>query len=421
MSWKGFSKGVHRAPQQFKQKFNLGEITKDAVFMDAERRFAELETETKKLHDESSRYFKSINDMLDHQIEFAKAVEEIYKPISGRASDPNSFVDDVGNPEGIRACEEYQTLVQELKESLAPELELIQTRIVAPADELMAILKVARKWTVKRDHKQLDYDKERNKLKKLQDKSDRSAKDESALYKTENAYEDATQQYEDLNNLLKLELPQLFEYEREFIQPLFQSFYYMQLNVFYTLHEKMQAIDIGYFDFTRDIEDAFQEKRGDVQAQVEAIPVVKFKTTGQRRPPSKFQSKLALENGRTSSPTGSVPSTRRLTVGSHDTPPPYSPNGDLGRSASTGSSMVAAAKAKPPPPKPKPSRLSGAPAAETVTAIWPYEAQAEGDLTFNTGDVIEIVQRTENVNEWWVGRIGTRQGQFPGNYVELNS
>jgi len=33
-----------------------GENTKDAVYIDSERRFAELEKETKKLHEESSKY-----------------------------------------------------------------------------------------------------------------------------------------------------------------------------------------------------------------------------------------------------------------------------------------------------------------------------------------------------------------------------
>lgn len=32
-----------------------GEITKDPIYIDAERRFDELETETKKLHEESQR------------------------------------------------------------------------------------------------------------------------------------------------------------------------------------------------------------------------------------------------------------------------------------------------------------------------------------------------------------------------------
>jgi amphiphysin len=33
-----------------------GEITKDAIYQDAERRFEELEKETKRLHDESKKY-----------------------------------------------------------------------------------------------------------------------------------------------------------------------------------------------------------------------------------------------------------------------------------------------------------------------------------------------------------------------------
>jgi len=32
-----------------------GEITKDPIYIDAERRFQELEKETKKLHDESKK------------------------------------------------------------------------------------------------------------------------------------------------------------------------------------------------------------------------------------------------------------------------------------------------------------------------------------------------------------------------------
>lgn len=410
---------ARQAPQQFKQKFNIGEITKDPVYIDSERRFNELEQESKKLHDESTKYFQAINAMLDHQIEFAKSIEEVYKPISGRASDPNSFVDDVGNPEGIRACEEYQALVHELKASLQPELELIQSRIVAPADELMNVVKNARKWATKRNHKQLIYDKRKNTLKKLQAKTDKTAKDESDMYKAENQFEEAAADYEYFNEQVTVEFKHLFEYERDFIQPLFQSFYYMQLNVFYTLHEKMQAIDIGYFDFNRDIEEVFHEKRGEIQAQAEAIPMVKYKTTGHRRPPGKFTSRLALENGRARSNSAGSPgsSNLRLTQGSDDgPPPPYETNGDLGRSASTGGNYYSAAKAKaaPPPPKPKPSRLSGVPAVETVTALYPYEAQAEGDLSFNAGDTIEVVQRTDNMEEWWVGKIGGRQGQFPG-------
>ena len=63
MSFKGLQKGFVRAPQQFKTRFNIGDNTKDAVYLDAERRFQELEKETKKLHDESKKYFEAINGM----------------------------------------------------------------------------------------------------------------------------------------------------------------------------------------------------------------------------------------------------------------------------------------------------------------------------------------------------------------------
>ena len=394
-----------------------GDITKDPVYIDAERRFQELEKETKRLHEESKKYFDAINSMLNHQIEFSKACAEIYKPISGRPSDPDSFIDE-GNPEGIRACEQYESIVQELKESLAPELEMIETRVIKPADELLDIIKAVRKLATKRDHKQLDYDRHRATFKKLQDKKEKTLKDEKALYKAENEVEQATQDFNYFNEMLKNELPQLFRLEREFIKPLFQSFYYMQLNVFYTLHERMQNIDIGYFDLSLDIEAAFEKKRGDIQEQAEKLIIVHFKTTGGRP-------KGASKYGNKASSLSASTSPRNTTDGSEaEPPPPYSPaspamaeHSGVNKANSPGStsSFAAAAKVKaaPPPPKPKPARLSGSP-IETVTALYDYEAQAEGDLSFTTGDVIEIVYRTNNENEWWTGKLKGKQGQFPG-------
>jgi amphiphysin len=140
---------------------------------------------------------------------------------------------------------------------------------------------------------------------------------------------------------------------------------------------------------------------------------VHFKGTGGLKKPgmqSKYaplnKDKLSLEERRN----------RRTTNGesSEHPPPPYSVTNSVSAPSSPALGAAAAAKAKPPPPKPKPSRFSGAPVAETVTALYDYEAQAEGDLSFSTGDVIEIVTRTRNENEWWVGKLNGQQGQFPG-------
>lgn len=372
---------------------------------------------------------------------------EIYKPISGRMSDPDSLVVRA-NPEGVQACEEYEAVVKDLQETLSPELEMIESRVIRPANELLDVVKIIRKQVLKREHKKLDYDRHRANLKKLQDKKDRTAKDEKAMWKAENDVEQATQEYNYFNDLLKDELPKLFTLEREFIMPLFQSFYYMQLNIFYTLHEKMQHCDIGYFDLTRDIEEAFYEKRGDIQEQAEKLSIVKFKTTGQRRPP-KYQPKPALEGPNrpagllTQGPTSPTPSTATTSTAvpytapssasttpkvgyhqhsnsvdnNHNPPPPYSPgmtSPPLTSPKPASLAAAAAAKSKPPPPKPKPARFSGVPNVETVTALYDYSATAEGDLSFRAGDVIEIVSRTQNENEWWTGKLQGRSGQFPG-------
>ena len=336
--------------------------------------------------------------------------------------------------------------------------------VYAHPDDPDLLIKVIRKTAIKRDHKKLDYDRHRATLKKLQDKKDKTAKDEKAMWKAENDVEQSTQEFNYFNDLLKDELPKLFVLEREFIQPLFQSFYYMQLNIFYTLHEKMQQCDIGYFDLTADLEETFNRKREGIQEKAEALSIVKFKTTGQKRPP-KYAPKPALEGSKpqalltagpssaaeaSASPTDSKPPStlsarpawqRPVEADNGEqAPPPYSPGANLATTPTSSAfrnekspvspafangkpsnlAAAAAAKAKPPPPKPKPKNLAGQPVAEMVTALYDYSAQAEGDLSFRAGDVIEIVSRTQNDNEWWIGKLQGKQGQFPGMFCPLS-
>lgn len=54
------------------------------------------------------------------------------------------------------------------------------------------------------------------------------------------------------------------------------------------------------------------------------------------------------------------------------------------------------------------------PVTETVTVLFDYEAQMPGDLSLKVGEAIEIVTRTNDTNQWWVGRSNGKQGQFPG-------
>ena len=183
--------------------------------------------------------------------------------------------------------------------------------------------------------------------------------------------------------------------------------------------------------FEKDIEEAFHEKRGDVKEQAEALQIVHFKTSGSKsRPPFRGQPFLTLivyagvgrskygeskSADRKSTTTSSSYQRRQSaigTAGGTNPPPPYTPG-----STTNGASDRKAGG--PPPPKPKPAGFAGKARVEQVTALYDYAAQADGELSFKAGDVIEVVSKTDDANEWWTGNLNGVQGVFPGNYVQL--
>lgn len=53
----------------------------------------------------------------------------------------------------VKNVDKYEGLMEELKSAVVPELELIQSRVMAPVKELQSIMKLIRKSITKRDHK----------------------------------------------------------------------------------------------------------------------------------------------------------------------------------------------------------------------------------------------------------------------------
>ncbi|SCU83886.1 LAFA_0D06502g1_1 [Lachancea sp. 'fantastica'] len=434
MSFKGFTKAVTRAPQNFRQKFNMGQQTEDAVYEDAERRFKELEGETKKLSDESKRYFTAVNGMLNHQIGFAKAMEEVFKPISGKVSDPNATIPE-DNPEGIEASEQYRELVAELQVTLKPDLELIDEKIVKPSQELLKVIDYIRKMATKRNHKKLDLDRHLNTYTKYETKKEPTPKDEEKLYKAQAQMEVAQQEYDYYNDMLKNELPVLFELEAEFVKPLFVSFYYMQLNIFYSLYNRMQDMKIPYFDLETDILEAYTAKRGNIEEQTDSLTITRFKVgygkaklemTRKRygvQSPTSPGSPVTPQTPQYDVPAGTAPGAAFATPGGYN-PPPYATGQQQQQQQAYPVEKAAYVPAGVPQPASyaayTPPATAPVPAAETVTALYDYQAQAEGDLSFPAGAVIQVVDRTDSTEGWWTGLYNGHQGVFPANYVQLN-
>lgn len=424
----------------------MGETTHDPVYEDAERRFKEIELETQKLSEESKKYFTAVNGMLNYQIGFSKAIEEIFKPISGRLSDPNSAVPE-DNPDGIEAAVQYREIVADLQQTLKPDLELIDTKIVQPAQELLKVIQAIRKMATKRAHKQLDLDRRKNTYNSLDNKKEKTPKVEEKMYKAEAEVDIAQQEYDYYNNMLKEELPVLFQLEAQFVQPLFVSLYYMQLNIFYTLYNRFEDMKIPYFDLNSDIEEAFNAKRGDIQERCDAIGITHFKV-GHARAKLEITKRRYGKAGEAGSPgygspTSPVPdqglpaytppATGGYGAGYPDEKAQYAAPGTVapgygqqpayGQQPTYGQPVTPQSAYSSPAPAPVAAAApvaAPAAAAETCTALYDYAAQAQGDLSFSAGQVIEIVERTTDTNGWWTGRVNGVQGVFPGNYVQLN-
>lgn len=55
-----------------------------------------------------------------------------------------------------------------------------------------------------------------------------------------------------------------------------------------------------------------------------------------------------------------------------------------------------------------------------ATAIYSFEGQQPGDLTFKVGDKIKVTTKTDSQFDWWEGSLQGRTGIFPANYVTMN-
>ncbi|OWF39023.1 Unconventional myosin-Ie [Mizuhopecten yessoensis] len=64
-----------------------------------------------------------------------------------------------------------------------------------------------------------------------------------------------------------------------------------------------------------------------------------------------------------------------------------------------------------PPAAPKPK-----PAFPQCRCLYAYDAQDVDELSFNEGDIIDLVK--EEATGWWTGKLRGKQGLFPANYIE---
>jgi hypothetical protein len=115
----------------------------------------------------------------------------------------------------------------------------------------------------KREHKQMDYDRMRAQVKKLTDKPD---KDVTKLPRAEKDEQLARAAYDQLNETLTTELPQLIDLRVPYLDPSFEALVKIQLRFCAEAYSRMAQVQ-QYLDAnTRD-----QYAQGELDSRVEEV------------------------------------------------------------------------------------------------------------------------------------------------------
>ncbi|KAF9112228.1 hypothetical protein BGX27_003783 [Mortierella sp. AM989] len=416
--------------------------------------------------------------MLNCQAEFGITLAEIYDSSLGMPTGEVTPRRAQTAPEAMQAVDDFQAVMRETRDILLPEVDKLEIQVVRPLTDLQNNMKLIRKTIIKRDHKLVDYDRHRISLKKLREKKERTLSEERQIYKLESQLEMATADYEGLNGLLREELPGFFYYKTLLMEPIFHIFYYLQLHIYNIMLDRVRPIsENGYFDLSMDILQGYEARKPETFATVESVELI-TKRSAAASGPREGGSPDALappaqkpwQAGAVGAATGLKPwqtGTKPWQAGANSNaqnqeapgmPPPPSYNtvqrgGDVdgsqaamaaaassrfkspqntnvhiapsisGTIAATGSAAATSHainsinggmnKRGMPPPVP-PKKIG----AKMMVALYDYNAQQEGDLSFRKDDRIELVERTSDVNGWWTGRLNGHQGLFPGNYVQ---
>lgn len=116
------------------------------------QRFTAMEEHVSRFNKDATAFRDAVNSLLSSSTDFAHAFTTIFSPIGGESS--YEFESKFPNAKmTIQNIGEYEASFDELKETIRPEIELIESRVLAPVKELQEFVKKVRKTITKRDHK----------------------------------------------------------------------------------------------------------------------------------------------------------------------------------------------------------------------------------------------------------------------------
>ncbi|WVQ69828.1 hypothetical protein V866_008081 [Kwoniella sp. B9012] len=250
MSWGGFKKAASRAGTTLMQKTGQVERTIDREFAEEEGRYKTMEKETNNLQKEAKVYLDSIRAMASAQSRIAETISLFYS--HDRSSD------------GAMAGHAYKAAVDEMDGVVGRELDApYRATVLEPIGKLNSYYPTINAAITKRDHKMMDYDAARAKVKKLVEKP---SDDTTKLPRAQAEHDEAKEVFDILNEQLITELPVLVDLRIPYLDPSFEAMIRCQLRFAEEGYEKLSGVQRYFADNIRD-----DYANGALDVQVEGV------------------------------------------------------------------------------------------------------------------------------------------------------
>ncbi|KAI4151586.1 MAG: hypothetical protein LQ341_000881 [Variospora aurantia] len=244
----GFKKNVNRATTQVMMKTGHVEKTNDRDYEVEERRYRTMESAANRLQKEAKGYLDSLRAMTASQMRIAETID--------------AFYGDAGANDGVSRS--YKQAVEDLDAETIKALDgPFRQTVLEPISRFCAYFPDINECIKKRNHKLLDYDATRARVKKLVEKPD---KDPSKLPRAERESDLARSAYETLNEQLFSELPQLIDLRVPYLDPSFEALVKIQLRFCAEAYSRMAQVQQFLDADTRE-----QYAQGHLDSKVEQV------------------------------------------------------------------------------------------------------------------------------------------------------
>lgn len=212
MSWNGFKKGVARTAGQALVKD--ADKVNDRWFETEERRYRILEKAGKVMQKEAKDYLDSLRSVSASQVAMGDIVATFYEDAKSSALTRSTG-------------DYYLQCVQELDAQVTSVIdEPFRQTVLDPVNKFCNYFTDVNEALKKRDHKKTDYEQNKAKVRRLIDKP---AKDTAKLPRAEKELEQAKDVYDNLNDQLKTELPELISLRVPYFDASFEALVKIQL------------------------------------------------------------------------------------------------------------------------------------------------------------------------------------------------